>query len=153
MYPCTGIFTTNTFLKWSRTRSQTEMAACWVFAPCSLVDVYRRFRSAFRLCHQSKPRAATWNAMPGFRANEFHTSLLPATLLIVQHTEAAPVRRSVAVRSHDHRKMAFMLQLQIKQPRMVNVIELKIIWKTIGCFPSHDSACRHVTGTVWWLST
>lgn len=65
------------------------------------------------------------------------------------HTQAAPVQPSVAVRHHDCRKMAFMLQLQIKQSRLENVIELKIIWKTIGCFPSHDTGWRHDTGTVW----
>ena len=66
------------------------------------------------------------------------------------HTQAAPVQPSVAVRHHDCRKMAFMLQLQIKQSRLENVIELKIIWKTIGCFPSHDTGWRHDTGTVWY---
>jgi hypothetical protein len=49
--------------------------------------------------------------------------------------------------------MAFMLQLQIKQPGLENEIELKIIWKTIGCFPSRDSGWWHDTRTVWWRST
>jgi hypothetical protein len=72
--------------------------------------------------------------------------LLLETSGTAQHT----LKLSVAVRLHDCRKMAFMLQLQIKQPRLENVIELKIIWKTIGCFPSHDTGWRHDTGTVWW---
>jgi hypothetical protein len=37
------------------------MAVFWVVAPCSLVEVYRRFRGAYCLHHQGETRNYSFN--------------------------------------------------------------------------------------------
>jgi hypothetical protein len=39
---------------------ERKMAVCWVVAPCSLVEVYWRFRSAFYFHLQSDPSVSSF---------------------------------------------------------------------------------------------
>jgi hypothetical protein len=48
------------------TSASMKMAVFWVVAPCTLVEVYRRFRDAFCLLHQGDKRTAVRTSNPTY---------------------------------------------------------------------------------------
>jgi hypothetical protein len=98
---------------WKKTRSTTKMAVFWVVAPCSLVEVYQRFRGPEGDRPDDGGSKDLWNV----------GKLLPALLLHGATTQ----------------KTAFFVLTALRTSNPTNINNAVRLWE---CFPKYCSTLK-----------